>query len=69
MADLFGPVEDPPSIREIVVELERERATREKVYAKFVRFGSMTAATKAYRIKCLDRAIELLAELENGGRA
>jgi hypothetical protein len=52
-----------PSMQQIIRELERELATRNKVYPRWIREGKITEGTANHRRDCISEAIRLLDEL------
>lgn len=54
-----------PDVKEQISELEREMEMRHQVYPKLIDKGSLTAEQAAYRMLCLQAAIEQLRGIQN----
>jgi hypothetical protein len=52
-----------PTLQQTIGELERELATRNKVYPRWIREGKITEGTANHRRDCISEAIRLLDEL------
>jgi hypothetical protein len=52
-----------PTMQQVIRELERELATRNKVYPRWIREGKITEGTANHRRDCISEAIRLLDEL------
>jgi predicted adenine nucleotide alpha hydrolase (AANH) superfamily ATPase len=53
-------VEPVPTVHSALRELEREYATRERIFARMVKDGAMRPERAAFRQACLDMALEAL---------
>ena len=50
-------------MQQVIRELERELATRNKVYPRWIREGKITEGTANHRRDCISEAIRILDEL------
>ena len=49
-------------LRDLLIEAKREKATRERVYPKWVREGKMKEEVAHHRIDCMDDICQVLAK-------
>lgn len=52
------------SIDDVVKELQREQATRERVYPQWKREGKLNANTADHRLECIKKAISYIKQLQ-----
>lgn len=62
MTDGQQPMFDdrPPDLNQQIAELEREIGQRKRVYPRLIEKGTLAPVLSAYRIRCLEAAIEQL---------